>query len=81
MQGKEFKQWRENSRLSLRDVQSMTGVPISTISRFENGHSIKLPSYEALLSLARGGESPQEDKQAKIRWHIKQLEILIEIED
>lgn len=78
MNGIEFKQWRNNANLSMRDVQDLTSIGIASISRFENGKSIKIPHYQTLEALMLGKEPKTENRKAKIRWHIKQLEILVE---
>lgn len=80
MDGLTFKEWRNNANLSMRAVQDLTNVSIASISRFENGKSIKIPHYQALENLMQGKEPQTEDRQVKIRWHIKQLEILVESE-
>lgn len=81
MNGNEFKQWRKNAALTLRDVQELSGVGFTTVKRFEDGAGIALSSYQKLEALANGKEPETQDKQAKIRFHLKQLEILTGSED
>ncbi len=76
MNGLEFKQWRENAALTMRDVQALTAISIGSLSRFENGKGMNNTNYQRLLDLVNGVEPTTADKQERIQWHIKQLEIL-----
>lgn len=81
MTGKDFQAWRNAAKLSLRDVKALTGVGFPSISRFENGHNITSKNYQALEALMKGEAlDTTDDKQTKIRFHLKQLEILMESE-
>lgn len=79
MTGKQFRAWRKANDLSLRDVQAIVGISINTMSRFENGKEIINSNHQKLVNLVN--EAPQDNRKAKIRWHIAQLEILIESEE
>jgi len=43
---------RASRRLTLREIQSLTGIPASTLSKVQNGQATL--SYEALVRLAQG---------------------------
>jgi transcriptional regulator with XRE-family HTH domain len=43
---------RSSRRLTLREIQSLTGIPASTLSKVQNGQATL--SYEALVRLAQG---------------------------
>jgi len=45
---------RASRRLTLRELQTLTGIPTSTLSKVQNGQATL--SYEALVRLARGLE-------------------------
>ncbi len=47
-----IKKIREQKGLTLRDLERITGIDHSTISRIENGYS--LPSQTTMLLIARG---------------------------
>lgn len=81
MNGKEFKFWRENARMSMQDVQDITGIWKSAISRFENGKEIKSSAYQKLVDLASGKAVDEMDTKTKIKFHIQQIELLIESEE
>lgn len=81
MTGKEFKLWRTSRDYSMQDVQNLTGVYKSRISRFEHGNAISLKNYQALEALMNNETPSTDDKQTQIRFHLKQLEILTKGED
>lgn len=82
MNGKELAEWRNRANLSMGQLARLSGVSKSAISRFESGeHSISAKNYQKLLDVMRGNEPEEQDRNVKIRWHIKQLEILIESEE
>jgi len=82
MNGSELRQWRRNADLTLTDLEGITGVSKSTISRFEKGGNITATSYcklsDAMTNV--GGKAPS-SKTRKIKYHLKQIEVLIESEE
>jgi transcriptional regulator with XRE-family HTH domain len=82
MNGLELKQWRKNAGISAKELASKSGVTASTISRFENGSGCSNRNYQKLLDVVNGVVVTEktEGSLAKIKFHIEQIELLIESE-
>ncbi|SMB97866.1 Transcriptional regulator, contains XRE-family HTH domain [Thermanaeromonas toyohensis ToBE] len=83
MIGKRLRFYRQKKRLTLKDVEEITGLHATTISGYERG--IREPSYKVLRTLAKVYDIPvayllleEEEIMEVIPSEIKELVALIE---
>lgn len=67
--------------LSLRDVEQITGISPSTLSRFLRGHIVTVRNFNCLHSWTTGMQSQKPKKKVIKRFSINNKSFLVTIEE